>query len=164
MSEVVFAYGSNMCRGRFLKYKVHPQGPGIPGRLPDYSLRFNKKSTDASGKANVESREGEEVWGVLYTIPDADLQVLDKGEAGYKRIPKQVVGSAGPVEAWVYVAKTPSNDRSLRPYSWYKCFLVEGARSHGLPPDYIARLEAIEAVEDQDLERGRRKQRLICDE
>ena len=33
----------------------------------------------------------------------------------------------------------------LRPYSWYKHFLVEGARAHRLAEDYISTLEAIEA-------------------
>ena len=43
------------------------------------------------------------------------------------------------------VAK-PSQEVGLRPYSWYKRFLVEGARSHGLPADYITMLEALEGA------------------
>jgi len=77
MSERVFAYGSNMCRGRLLAHRVHPEGPGVRARLSGYALHFNKRSTaDGSGKANVELHEGGTVWGVLYVIPDEDLAVL----------------------------------------------------------------------------------------
>jgi hypothetical protein len=43
--------------------------------------------------------------------------------------------------------------RLLRPYSWYKRFVVEGARQHGLPADYIAGIEALPAAEDPDQNR-----------
>lgn len=122
MSERVFAYGSNMCLGRFLKYRVHPEAPRIPARLPGYSLRFNKESSDGSGKANVEQHGGDEVWGVLYTIPDADLNLLDEGEKGYCRLLVPVQTETGPVEAWVYFA-TPSQNTELRPYFWSRGFL-----------------------------------------
>jgi gamma-glutamylcyclotransferase len=52
-------------------------------------------------------------------------------------------------DAWVYLASRPSNDAALRPYSWYKRFLVEGAREHALPTEYTEELERIEATLDQ---------------
>jgi hypothetical protein len=45
-------------------------------------LRFSKKSSDGSGKGNVEPNDGDHVWGVLYEILDAQLPMLDKGEVG----------------------------------------------------------------------------------
>ena len=165
MSERVFAYGSNMCRGRLLAHRVHPEGPGVRARLSGYALHFNKRSTaDGSGKANVELHEGGTVWGVLYVIPDEDLAVLAAGEGGYTRTRLSVDPDAGPVAAWVYVANEPSHDAALRPYSWYKRFLVDGARSHGLPADYIAMLEAIAADDDTNQERDRQNRALACDE
>lgn len=164
MSQTVFAFGSNMCSGRFRDYKVSPEGPGRPAVLPDHRLQFNKKSTeDLSGKANVSAEEGSEVWGVLYSIPDSDMQKLDKGEGGYRKVRLTVRPATGQsLDAWVYVAKKPSNDPTLLPYTWYKRFLVEGAREHSLPENYIAALERIEAVQDADLERDRRKRALAC--
>ncbi len=48
---------------------------------------FNKKSTDdKSGKANVAAHADSDVWGVLYAVPDGDLDKLDKGEGGYRRV------------------------------------------------------------------------------
>jgi len=164
MSEQIFAFGSNMCSGRFRAYKVSPLGPGRPAVLAGYRLAFNKKSTDdLSGKANVTAEEGSEVWGVLYAISSEDKKNLDKGEGGYKPVKFPVrLEDNSTVEAWVYVAKKPDNDPALRPFTWYKRFLVEGAREHELPPDYIAKLENIDAEQDGNAERERRKRALAC--
>ena len=44
MSEKVFAYGSNMCSGRFRDYGVVPEEVGRPALLQDFRLCFNKVS------------------------------------------------------------------------------------------------------------------------
>jgi gamma-glutamylcyclotransferase (GGCT)/AIG2-like uncharacterized protein YtfP len=163
VSHVVFAYGSNMCSGRFRDYRMHPEGAGCSALLTGYRLLFNKPSTDSSGKANVELHEGSQVWGVLYSIPDADLTVLDQGEVGYQRVKLSVTTPDGEKhDAWVYIASRPSNAAGLRPFTWYTRFLVEGAREHALPPDYIATLENIETVQDANEGRDRRKRALSC--
>jgi hypothetical protein len=168
MTTLIFAYGSNMCRGRLLDYNVHPVGPGQPAELRGYVLRLNKVGRRAghrSGKGNVEQCAGETVWGVLYSIPEDELPALDTGEGdGYRRVQLPVESSAGPVDAWAHVATKPSNDPSLRPYGWYKRFIVEGARSHGLPADYIAKLEAIDAVDDPDLAWDQNRRSLTCND
>ena len=165
MSELVFAYGSNMCSGRLRDYKVSPEGVGRAALLREYRLRFNKLSVkDNSGKANVEPYSKGEVWGVLYSIPDADLSTLDAGEGrGYfkMRLPISLAGG-GTMETWVYLASKPSHDSALRPYIWYKRFLVEGAREHLLPPEYIADLERIDAIQDADAQRDRERRALAC--
>ncbi|SRR5437660_4519809 len=165
MSEKVFAYGSNMCSGRFRAYAVSPEGEGRAALLLAYRLVFNKRSQDGSGKANVEPHEPSHVWGVLYTIPDTDLETLDRREgAGYRRVRMPVrMNDADIMNAWVYLASEPSNDAALRPYTWYKRFLVEGAREHSLPAQYIATLENIEAVQDTDAARDRGKRALACE-
>jgi hypothetical protein len=78
MSHNIFAYGSNMCSGRFRTYRVHPEGAGRIALLTGYRLLFNKESTDGSGKANVEAQVGAQVWGVLYSIPIEDLATLER--------------------------------------------------------------------------------------
>lgn len=162
MSEKVFAYGSNMCSGRLRDYSVVPEGHGRAALLRDYRLRFNKKSQDGSGKANLEPYPDGEVWGVLYVIPDGHLKTLDQGEGlGYHRVKERVTTTdAMTTEAWVYLASKPSGDAALRPYTWYKRFLVEGAREHCLPPEYIEALEHIEANQDKDEQRDREKRAL----
>jgi gamma-glutamylcyclotransferase len=163
MSQNVFAFGSNMCSGRFRLYHVHPEGEGTAALLSNYRLLFNKESDDGSGKANAEPHPGEHVRGVLYTIPDADIQTLDDGENGYCRRELPVKRSDGGVtEAWVYLASEPSNNPALRPYAWYKRFLVEGAREHALLPAYIAELEQIAAAQDPKPERDRKMRAIVC--
>jgi len=152
-----------MCSGRFRDYKVSPQGPGRPAVLSGYCLEFNKRSTeDLSGKANVTKREGSEVWGVLYSVSSADKKKLNKGEGGYQPLKLPVRLEDSTTEAWVYVAEKPDNDPALRPFTWYKRFLVEGAREHALPPVYIAMLENIDAVQDTNQARDSRKRALAC--
>ncbi len=163
MSERVFAYGSNMCSGRFRDYGVFPEESGQCAVLEGYRLVFNKRSRDGSGKANVERHEDSEVWGVLYSVSDGDLTTLDEGEGrGYRRL-QLVVRNEGreEINCWVYVATEPSGD-PLRPYSWYKRFLVEGAREHALPPEYVVSLENIEAAEDANRKRDAEKRALGC--
>lgn len=163
MSEKTFAYGSNMCTGRFRDYGVSPESRGQRAFIRDYRLRFNKKSKDKSGKANVEPHPGDVVWGVLYTIPDEHLAVLDRGEGqGYHREKIQVhMTDTAVTDAWIYLAREPSDDTALRPYTWYKRFLVEGAKEHDLLKTYIEVLERIEADEDKNEERDR-KMRALC--
>lgn len=162
--SLYFAYGSNMCSGRFRAYGVAPEGVGQAALLAGYQLRFNKRSTDDdSGKANVEAEPASEVWGVLYTVPPSALSVLDKGEGGYRRIQLVVrTPDNKNINAWVYVAKRPDNSPTLRPYAWYKRFLVEGAREHSLPAGYVDRLEQVEAIDDADTQRDAAKRRLVC--
>lgn len=162
MASFVFAYGSNMCSGRIRDYKVTPLGPARAALLEDFTLTFNKRSTDGSGKANVSQSPGESVWGVLYEIPITDLPKLDDGEQGYVRESATVLVGSEQIIAWLYIAKQPDATIRLRPYSWYKRFIVEGAREHVLPPDYIAGLEGIEDTNDPDRARHKDRMALRC--
>jgi hypothetical protein len=126
MKRWIFAYGSNMCLGRLRKYTVMPEDPGIPYRLDGYVLRFNKGSTDGSGKANVEPLAGSAVWGVLYSITQEELKKLNAGEKGYTPVRITIPTTKGEEQCWMHIADRTVN--GLRPYSWYKRFLVEGAR------------------------------------
>ncbi len=164
MKQNVFAYGSNMCSGRIRDYGLSLDGAGRAAVLSGHRLVFNKKSTkDHSGKANVEPHAASNVWGVLYAISKADLDRLDKGEAGYRRIQSHVQTQDGTsIDAWVYVASAPDSDPVLQPYTWYKRFLVEGAREHSLPADYIAALDRIEAIPDPDPGRDLKRRALEC--
>ena len=47
--------------------------------LPDYEMIFNKHSNDG-GKANIMSSPGNIVEGILYSVNEEDLLILDKYE------------------------------------------------------------------------------------
>jgi len=164
VTELVFAFGSNMCSGRLAAYEVTPlraRGALLKG----YKLSFRKRSQDGSGKADVvPSRSpGASVWGVLYEVDAQDLERLDAGEKGYRRRRAGVFLRNGrSARVWIYVSARNQRDESLHPYTWYKRFLVEGAKEHRLPKSYVAALEGIVAKQDPNLERDRRKRNLTC--
>jgi hypothetical protein len=94
----------------------------------------------------------------------AALAALDRGEEpGYTRSKAPVRTVDGNVvDAWIYVATKPVTTHRLRPYTWYKRFLLEGVQEHLLPVEYIASLQAIDAMIDSDMRRHQAKLALIC--
>jgi gamma-glutamylcyclotransferase len=138
------------------------------GVLARHVLRFHKKSRDGSGKANAYATQSdvEEVWGVVYEINENELAALDEAEGkghGYDRREVCVTVPKGDkIVAWVYTANGESIDDSLRPYGWYKRFVVEGARQHGLPSPYVESIESAGAVDDPDTGRDRTERSRRC--
>lgn len=164
MTELVFAFGSNMCSGRLAAYEVTPLG-ARGALLKRHKLSFRKRSQDGSGKADVvpSRSRGAHVWGVLYEVDAQGLARLDDGEQGYQRRRAQVLLRNGRrARVWIYVSAPNQRDESLHPYTWYKRFLVEGAKEHRLPKGYIALLEGIIAIQDPNRKRDRRKRTLTC--
>ena len=53
-------------------------------------------------------------------------------------------------------------DSTLQPYDWYKRLIVEGARFHGLPEDYITAIEAVSCATDPNSTRARCALRIEC--
>ena len=163
-----FAYGSNMCAGR-LRGRVPSAVPVRVARLLNHSLRFHKRSDkDGSGKADAcfTGEPEDVVWGVVFDIAPAEKPELDRHEGlghGYvERLITVIDLEGGMHPVFMYAAEAGHIDPALRPYSWYKRFVVEGARQHTLPPDYIARIEAIPAVEDRDSDRDAANRRIAC--
>lgn len=146
-----FAHGSNMKKSRMRKRIPEAEVIG-PAWIDNKRLVCNKISKDGSGKANLANSPGHRVWGVLYKIPQNALQKLDQIEGGYDRRKLEVTRAPGEkveapgekVEAFVYVST--KTDDSLKPFDWYKSFIVEGAREHKLPDEYIQELEALPSM------------------
>ena len=58
------------------------------------------------------------------------------------------------VQVQTYIADRDAIDDRLKPYSWYKDFVLKGAQEHGLPLEYIhSCIEPILAVTDPDRKR-----------
>lgn len=98
------------------------------------------------------------MYGVVYDFLVDEQPGLDKHEGlgrGYHTEEIRVVTDNGETGAYTYVADESAIDESLRPYSWYKEFVVNGARQHPLPDEYIAQLESVDADADPDVERDR---------
>ena len=94
----------------------------------------------ASAKANLREDAAATVWGAIYAIDSAHWAELDACELGYSRVSLEVVTEAGArLLAQTYVSETLTADPV--PYAWYKRLVIEGAREHGLPADYVTMLE-----------------------
>jgi gamma-glutamylcyclotransferase (GGCT)/AIG2-like uncharacterized protein YtfP len=160
-----FAYGSNMSRARMARRVKGAQLLGV-AVLVGSVLRWHKRSTDGSGKCDAfeTGRSTDRVIGVLYQIDESQSARLDEVEGvghGYRRKGVNVASSTATVAAITYVASPDCIDSTVRPYEWYKEHVLSGAREHGLPSDYVAMIERVQADADPDPARSRRE-RQIC--
>ncbi|HZF30560.1 MAG TPA: gamma-glutamylcyclotransferase family protein [Gammaproteobacteria bacterium] len=151
-----FAYGSNMSTQRLRERTPSAIARGA-GYLVGYDLRFHKRSTDGSGKADAlyTGRAEDVVWGVVFELAEAELAALDTAERGYRRVAIDVLAPRGCLlpgstvtKAITYLAEARRIDATLRPFDWYKTHVVDGAREHGLPAEYLAKIEAVEARQE----------------
>jgi len=143
---LVFAYGSNMHPER-----MHARVPAAVSRgrarLDGHRMVFNKRGRDGSAKANLAPEPGATVWGVIWEIAAAELARLDRHEGGYERVHVHAETDDGTRwEVAVYVSERRTDDP--RPFDWYLEHVLLGARAHGLPEDYVARLAAVVARAD----------------
>ncbi len=146
MSVLYFAYGSNLKWERMRQRVPSAQSEGV-AFLDHHRLVCNKRGRDGSAKANLVRAAGHRVWGVIYRIEQADLALLDRFETGYERVEVEVCTTAG----GAHRASTYRSDRIIQdpiPFDWYRAMILEGAREHGLPEDYLSVLEALPAKPD----------------
>lgn len=106
---------------------------------------------DGSGKCDAEATNlvDDRTDGVLYEIDQAQKGALDAAEGldrGYAEKTVTVVAGDSEITALMYYATR--KDRALKPYNWYKQFVIAGAREHSLPSDYVAEIEWVESIED----------------
>ena len=145
VTELYFAFGSNMLTAR-VRDRCPSATPAGIALLHGHTLRFHKRSKDGSGKANA-LRTGNQfdlVRGVLFELTTADLTALDRHEKGYERLELSVVRQDGAdVKAWIYVASPDAIDDQLKPTADYLQLVVDGAKEHGLPAEYVKAIEEI---------------------
>ena len=131
------------------------------GILTGHQLSFRKNDSGLSGKCDIESTDdhSDEVIGVVYEISIDDKQTLDQIEGlgtGYNEKIVQVTTLSGIILPSVtYFAIDIGHN--LMPYDWYKQHVLRGAIEHGLPADYIRKIESFESQEDADERRSHRE-------
>lgn len=102
------------------------------------------------------------MYGVLFEISESEKAQLDIAEGlhhGYEEKMVEVLTTAGRVSAVVYYAMVI--DGEVRPYEWYKRYVVDGAIEHGLPEDYVRLLKSVDAIADPDPDRHKRETRIV---
>ena len=148
-----FGYGSNMHRGTFSeRRRMQPLATRV-ARLDDYRLCFNIPiGPGERGVANVEPASGSRVWGVLYLVTPEEFDRLDQTEAVhrgvYRRTPVEVIAEREErLPAVTYCSALTVNGR--KPSARYMRLLLEGAREHRLPAEYLRILEGFELAIDE---------------
>jgi len=159
-----FAYGSNMFIRR-LAARTPSAVPFATAFVEGRRLTFDKVSTDGSGKCDIEAtgNPADRVYGVIFSIAVAEKHLLDKAEGlghGYRKNELVAVTSDGPVEAVAYFAT--EKDPALRPYDWYKAFVVQGATENTLPTAYIEFIRAVPSQSDPDAHRRAKNEALLA--
>ena len=140
-----FAYGSNLHWPQMQRRCPSAKFVTI-AKLPGYEFGITRHSRLRDcGTANVYPVQGKEVWGAVYDVIDADLDIMDGFEDGYHREFLSVYpldNGSHPLQVLVYVAAVEKNVPPPNPE--YKRLILEGARHWHMPSTYIAMLETIE--------------------
>ena len=133
-----FSYGSNMASAGMAERCAAPAILGV-ATIPGYRFRIAKR-----GYATMVPDPGSVVYGLLWSLTDADLTALDQYEgvpAGdYIRTTIEVPFRGDELVAQVYLATDPAPGRPRR---GYLATIIQAARDLGLPPEYIGDLEGM---------------------
>ena len=114
--------------------------------LPDYEMVFNKHSNDG-GKANIMYSPGDIVEGILYSMNEEDLLILDKFEGvaakQYKRYEIEVRNhNKNSIAAVAY--KALNTGKVYSPTEEYLNYILEGKEF--LSPEYYSKLKSTETI------------------
>ena len=140
-----FAFGSNMSAQRMHeRLGWSPSHSGVI--LLDYEMIFNKHSNDG-GKANIMSSPGNIVEGILYSVNEEDLLILDKYEGvaakQYKRYEIEVRdNNKNSIPAVAY--KALNTGKLSAPTEEYLNYILEGKEF--LSPGYYTKLKFTETL------------------
>ncbi len=145
-----FTYGSFMDIDNLRKHA--PSAKFVcKALIPNWEVQFNYYSKNyRGGVTGIEPALNRLVRGAVYEIPPDEMEHLDNIEGipqgTYYRHPIMVVSEAGePMLAHVYRTTNPRGP--FKPTERYLRYMVDGAKSLGLPPEYIAKFEEQETVD-----------------
>jgi cation transport regulator ChaC len=151
-----FAYGSNLAPSTFVERRGLKPFEAHCARLDGYALRFDLPVGPGDrGVANLEAIAGAHTWGVVYRISVADADVLDRTEGVHRgyydrhAVTVQPATTADAIAAYTLTSRHGVTGR--RPSARYIGIILDGARHHGLPVEWIAYLEALELAVDERL-------------
>lgn len=139
-----FAYGSNMDMSRLSNRGVNPETKH-KGTLKNWKLKFNKKASAGDwGFANIEQSEGDSVEGLVFSIKESDIKLLDKFEGAPKHYRREILEIETDIESIkciTYIAQIEYLVEGLKPTKEYIGFLINGSKL--LSTEYQKKLENI---------------------
>ncbi len=176
MSILYFAYDEKMFFPFFKQVAPSAVCLGV-AKLPGYKLYFHSHSFhDCSGKCNIvpNLQKNAVVYGVLYEISAQDKVLIEDevkiGQAN-QAAELMVFPVAGLLRSaninqsgqkvLTHVACKENIYQDLVPFSWYKKRVIQGAREHHLPKEYISLLEQYACAQDPNLQRDLQQNRVL---
>jgi cation transport regulator ChaC len=148
-----FAYGSNMSRAIFVDLRRIEPLAARPAWIDGYRLVFDiPVGKGERGVASLATEHGARTHGVLYRLTPEQGEHLDHTEGVhfgvYQRIAVEVSTAHGDrISAFTYQSSRTSEGR--KPSPRYLGLLLDGAREHGLPQDYVQFLQSFELARDE---------------
>ncbi|GAA3135805.1 gamma-glutamylcyclotransferase [Planomonospora alba] len=138
---VYAAYGSNMDPGQMAQRAPHSPIRGS-GWLPGWRLTFGGAGQGPEGAlATIVEDAAEQVFVVLYDVPEWDETALDQWEGAtrglYHKVRLRVQTLDGEVVAWFYVL---DGYEGGLPSARYLGLLADAAEKAGAPDDYVKEL------------------------
>ena len=142
----LFAYGGIMNQSLVGGRGIRAQAIGV-AKLPGHKLSFHGYTVvwDGAEETAVEAA-GHDLYGVLYKLGGTEADRLEaahgvrlNGTGDYFHYPVEVITMDGETVSAVMFRKAALRDQRL-PSEPYLRTIIEGAKSHGLPEEYIAEL------------------------
>lgn len=151
-----FAYGSNLSLATFSGRRGIQPLEMRWGWLEGHRLCFDIPiGPGERAVANLRCDTDARTCGVLYLLRAEDADHLDRTEGVdrgfYRRIPVTVTVDGGEAIA-AFAYQSTFSQEGRRPSARYLNLLLEGAREHGLPVDYVTYLESFELAIDERLQ------------
>ena len=155
--EWYFAYASNLDRNTFCgRRRIQPRDAKTC-YLSGFSLAFNLAVGPSNrGVANLIRDPKKLTWGVIYQIRVAAGRRLDRSEGVHRGFYQRqsvsiTLESKRRITAFTYVSERPRPDRL--PSARYLGLIVNGARYHKLPKEWIDHLSGWPLATDERVER-----------
>jgi cation transport regulator ChaC len=147
-----FAYGSNMQSATLRGRRGIGWARALPARVAGWRFVCDKPpllTAMGEGFANLVPESGAEVYGVLFELEAEDLAHVELTEGvpigNYRRLEVLAEPLGGTEAVTASTLVTDARDAALVPSERYRALLVDGAREHRLPAEWIAFLESLPA-------------------
>jgi hypothetical protein len=85
---------------------------------------------------------GDFCWGVIFDVTQADIDIIDVKEGADPKNPEDGAYKQLKLSNDVVTYGVVKKERFVRPHNDYVDLIIHGARSYGLPPDWIRHLES----------------------
>ncbi|MSQ32272.1 MAG: gamma-glutamylcyclotransferase [Dehalococcoidia bacterium] len=139
-----FAYDAYLTYDFIKKYCKNAR-PISKAQAPDHKLSFvrlGSKKGQQTGYVNIEQSTGSTVWGLLYRLEQDDLRYIDKFEEVPDKAKRDYIDIMTDNGSTITATTIfPKKESPLPKTSDQLNLVISGAKSNGLPQEYVRGLE-----------------------